>query len=146
MARTQITKRSKKNLNKKQASSGDINMAPFVDVLFVLLITFMISAPILLGGVKVELPEGSSKTIVERQEPITVSIKADGTIYIGYDQVKLSYLPKTLSDMTEGNYDWIIYIKADKSLEYQRVIRVVDKVHSAGFSKVSLVTDVNTVE
>lgn len=142
MARTELTKKKRKNGKRSHEVSNNINMAPFVDILFVLLITFMIAAPVMLGGVKVELPEGESEIIKSKQEPITVSVKADGTIYVGYEQVKLSYLPKVLSDLTSGNYEWVIYVKADKSLEYQRVIKVVDKVHSAGFSKVSLVTDV----
>lgn len=144
MARTQIIKKKKRGGRRAQAdASNNINMAPFVDILFVLLITFMIAAPIMLGGVKVELPEGESEIIKEKQEPITVSVKSDGTVYVGYEQVKLSYLPKVLNDMTNGNYDWVIYVKADRSLEYQRVIKVVDKIHAAGFSKVSLVTDLS---
>lgn len=127
--------------NKGSRKPADINLTPFVDILFVLLIVFMISTPIILGGVKIELPQGKTEAITVDKEPISVSIKKDGTIYIGENRIKLRLLPQKLKKITNGNRSTTIFVRADKDLDYGRVIKVVSRINLAGFTKVSLVTD-----
>lgn len=127
--------------NKGSRKPIDINLTPFVDILFVLLIVFMIATPIMLGGVKIELPQGKTEAITVDKEPISVSIKKDGTIYIGENRIKLRLLPQKLRKITNGDRKATIFVRADKDLDYGRVIKVVSRINLAGFTKVSLVTD-----
>ena len=137
-------KKRKSQLN-RQAITQEMNLAPFVDVLFVLLITFMMSAPVMLGGVKVELPEGDTEVVAAESEPLVVSIKRNGTVYVGDTPVKLKLLPEFLRQASGNDFDSSVYVRADKDLAYERVIRVVGRIHSAGFAKVSLVTELDEV-
>ncbi len=127
--------------NKKRAIISEINITPFVDVLLVLLIIFMISAPMLTSGVDVDLPKGSSAAISDKSEPITISVKSDGEIFLQNDAVKLSFLPQELLKLTNNSLDKKIYVKADQNLDYGRVMEVVKKVNLSGFTQVILVTE-----
>ena len=130
-----------KRFRKDHHKPANINLTPFVDILFVLLIVFMIATPIILGGVKIELPQGKTEAITIDKEPVSVTIKKDGTIYIGEDRIKLRLLPQKLKRITNGDRSTTIFIRADKGLDYGRVIKVVSRINLAGFTKVSLVTD-----
>jgi biopolymer transport protein TolR len=132
---------SRDKFKKGHYKPANINLTPFVDILFVLLIVFMIATPIILGGVKIELPQGKTEAITVDKEPISISIKKDGTIYIGEDRIKLRLLPQKLKRITNGDKNTTIFIRADQNLDYGRVIKVVSKINLAGFTKVSLVTD-----
>ncbi len=132
---------SRNKFNKDSHKPADINLTPFVDILFVLLIVFMIATPIMLGGVKIDLPQGKTEAITIDKEPVSVTIKKDGSIYIGEDSIKLRLLPQKLKRITNGDRNTTIFVRADQNLDYGRVIKVVSIINLSGFTKVSLVTD-----
>lgn len=127
---------------KKRTTISDINITPFVDILLVLLIIFMISAPMMTSGVKINLPKGNKKPNNESTVPISVSIKADGSIYLQDQAIKINQLSKNLLKLTYKNFETKIFVRADKSLDYGKVMDIVSLIGIAGFSKVVLVTDI----
>lgn len=132
-----------KNSKKRRATMSDINITPFVDVLLVLLIIFMVAAPMMTGSVELELPKGTANAINEKDEPITVSIKSDGSVYLQDEIVKLRLLPERLLDISNNNIDSKIFVRADSKLDYGRVMEVVRTINSTGFTQVVLVTELS---
>jgi biopolymer transport protein TolR len=128
------------NSRKRRQAMSDINITPFVDVLLVLLIIFMIAAPMMTGSVELELPKGTANIINEKNEPITVSIQSDGSVYLQEDVVKLRLLPERLLNITNNNIGSKIFVRADSKLDYGRVMEVVRTINSTGFTQVILVT------
>ncbi len=128
--------------NKKRQAIAEINITPFVDVLLVLLIIFMVAAPMMTSGVDVELPKGALNPINEKEAPITIAVKSDGAIFVQDEEVKLRSLDSHLLEMTNNNLDSKIYVKADKNLDYGRVMEIVKVTSLAGFSQVVLVTEI----
>lgn len=121
---------------------AEINVTPFVDVMLVLLIVFMVAAPLLTSGVAVDLPQSEAKSIPdEDNKPIEITLAKDGKLYIGDTQMKPNTLKFKLEAMTEGQSDRRIYIRADTSLEYGRVMKVIGSINAAGFSKVALISE-----
>lgn len=121
---------------------AEINVTPFVDVMLVLLIVFMVAAPLLTTGVPVDLPDSSAKAITdEDNKPIEITLSKDGKVYIGdTETVENRLLPK-LQAMTENQTDRRIYIRGDQALEYGRVMRIIGTINSAGFNKVALISE-----
>lgn len=119
----------------------NVDFVPFVGILLRLLIVFLIASPVMLGGVNIELPRGASEIIVVKKEPLVVSIQKDGSLYLEKDPIKLNTLATRLSELTMGEKDIKIFVKADKDITYNRVITVVDAIYNAGFFDVTLVTD-----
>ena len=130
----------RKSLNRNNEFSY-INFAPFVDFLFSLLIVFMLATSIMLGGVNIELPKGKAEIVVVKKEPLVVSIKKDGSIFLEKDAIKLNTISSKLSELAMGDKDIKIFVKADKDLAYNRVITVVSAIYNAGFFDVTLITD-----
>ena len=128
--------------NKKRSTISDINITPFVDILLVLLIIFMVCAPMMSSGIKINLPKGSQDPISESNTPISISIKHDGSIYLQDKIIKINQLNNNLSKLTTNNFDTKIFVRADKSIDYGKVMDVVSLIGIAGFSKVILVTDI----
>jgi biopolymer transport protein TolR len=126
--------------HKKRRIISDINITPFVDVLLVLLIIFMIAAPMMSSSVKLELPSGAINPIDSEVKSYVISIKADGIIFLQDNQIKLGNLVDELTKITNHNFDSKIQIRADKALEYGRVMDVIKKINLGGFSQVGLVT------
>lgn len=126
---------------KREKLANYVNFAPFVDVLFSLLIVFMLASPMMLGGVNIELPKGKAEIIVVKREPLVVSIAKDGSLFLEKDPIKLNVLANKLSELTMGEKDIKIFVKADKNIAYNRVITVVGAIYNAGFFDVTLVTD-----
>jgi biopolymer transport protein TolR len=126
---------------RRDGLSNYINFAPFVDVLFCLLIVFLVASPIMLGGVNIELPRGKAEIVIVKKEPLVVSIKRDGSLLLEKDPIKLNTLANKLSELTLGERDVKIFVKADKDITYDRVITVVSAIYNAGFVDVTLVTD-----
>ncbi|MEM7651474.1 MAG: protein TolR [Pseudomonadota bacterium] len=121
---------------------ADINVTPFVDVMLVLLIVFMVAAPLLTSGVAVDLPQSDAKSIPdEENKPIEITLAKDGKLYIGDSEMKPERLRFQLQAMTEGQSDRRIYIRADQSLEYGRVMGIIGSINAAGFSKVALISE-----
>jgi biopolymer transport protein TolR len=129
------------NSRKRRQAMSDINITPFVDVLLVLLIIFMVAAPMMTGSVELELPKGTANIINEKDEPITVSIQSDGSVYLQENVVKLRLLPERLLNITNNNIGSKIFVRADTKLDYGRVMEVVRTINSTGFTQVILVTE-----
>ena len=136
--------RSNRRGNRRGKSSiSDINITPLVDVLLVLLIIFMVCAPMMTGSVEVDLPKGVSNAITEKSVTIAVSIKEDGSIFLQEEPIKIRGLPKRLLEITDNDISAKIYLRADQKIDYGRVMEVVKIINSAGFNQVILVTELN---
>lgn len=124
---------------------AEINVTPFVDVMLVLLIVFMVAAPLLTSGVAVDLPSSEANAIPESDnKPIEITLAKDGKIYIGDTEIKEERLRFQLEAMmTAGNAsdERRIYIRADQGLEYGRVMKMIGSINAAGFSKVALISE-----
>ncbi len=128
----------KKFRNKRTIS--EINVTPFVDVMLVLLIIFMVTAPLLTSGIKINLPESSSVLKNEKKDPVTVSINSKGEIFIQKKKFSKNQLIKKLSLLKKNNQNLKIYIKGDKKLDYGKVMDLMNLINQSGFKKVALVT------
>ena len=121
---------------------AEINVTPFVDVMLVLLIVFMVAAPLLTTGVPVDLPDSTAKAITdEDNKPIEITLSKDGKVYIGDTETIEDRLLVKLQAMTEGQSDRRIYIRGDQGLEYGRVMRIIGAINGAGFNKVALISE-----
>lgn len=120
---------------------ADINVTPMVDVMLVLLIVFMVAAPLLTVGVPVDLPKTQAPAINENKEPLVVSLNGKGEIYIQETAIEADSLVAKLQAITNNNPEAVIYVRGDKSINYGRVMEVMGLIGSAGFSKVSLVAE-----
>jgi biopolymer transport protein TolR len=125
----------------RHAPMSEINVTPFVDVMLVLLIIFMVAAPMLQIGIPVELPETKGQQIpVPKQEPLAVTVKSDGAVFIGETAVALDELPAKLKAIAKNGYDEPIFIRGDKGVAYGVVMRVMGRINAGGFKKLSFVT------
>ena len=127
----------------RRAPMAEINVTPLVDVMLVLLIIFMITAPLLVSGVPVDLPDSKAGALKQDNKPIQISIKKDGTTFIDEQAVPDDTLGTKLKAIGEARAgdDPRVYVRADAGLEYGRVMRVVGEVNHAGFKKVALVSE-----
>ncbi len=121
---------------------SEINVTPFVDVMLVLLVVFMISAPLLSAGVPIDLPKSEAKPITdEDNKPLEVTVARDGLIYIGETEVKKERLADMLTAMTNSDPERRIFIRADMSLSYGLVMDVLGTINRSGFRKVALLSE-----
>ncbi len=120
---------------------SDINVTPMVDVMLVLLVVFMVTAPLLTVGVKVDLPEARAKVVEGADEPLTVSIRADGRVYLQDQPIDLEALPARLVAVTGANPDARIFVRGDRNIAYGQVMAVMGALNTAGFRRVALVTE-----
>ena len=120
--------------------NSEINVTPFVDVMLVLLIVFMITAPLLTVGVPIELPETEAKPLEGDTEPITVSVNLDGTIYLQNTEIVAEELVDKLTAIAENGYNERIYVRGDRDVEYGVVMKVMARISSAGFKRIGLIT------
>jgi biopolymer transport protein TolR len=125
---------------------AEINVTPFVDVMLVLLIVFMVTAPLLTVGVTVDLPETASSPLPGQDEPLTVSVSRDGKVFLQDSAIDLPDLGPRLLAITERSPDARIFVRGDKVIDYGRVMEVVGAIHSAGFTRVALVTEFERFE
>lgn len=132
---------SPKKNGTKRAVISEINITPFVDVLLVLLIIFMVAAPMLTSSVDINLPQGVETANEEKLQTITVSVKSDGSIFLQDDPIKSSILTSRLKEISANNFTRKIFVRADKSLDYGKVMDVVKTISLAGFAQVVLVTE-----
>nr|WP_298899134.1 ExbD/TolR family protein [uncultured Altererythrobacter sp.] len=127
----------------RRAPMSEINVTPFVDVMLVLLIIFMVTAPLLASGVPVELPDSRANPIDQQPDQVTISIDPTGTIFIGNERVEAGGLPDALAAIdrgTQGN-EPVVVLRGDKTLQYARVMAVMGELNRAGFNSISLVTN-----
>ena len=130
----------KLNRSRKEPMS-EINVTPFVDVMWVLLIIFMVTAPLLTVGVQVDLPESAADSLPDDQEPLTLSINSKGEIYIQEIQVNSQKLIPKLLAIAKNRTDTRIYVRGDKTINYGRVLEVMGKLSGSGFTKVALISE-----
>ena len=127
-------------LKRRYQPMAEINVTPFVDVMLVLLVVFMITAPLLTVGVKVDLPSAEANVIQGNDEPLTVSINSVGQIYLQESLIVLPDLAPKLRAITGENPDTRIFVRGDKEINYGLVMEIMSAINSAGFSKVALIT------
>jgi biopolymer transport protein TolR len=123
---------------------AEINVTPMVDVMLVLLIIFMVSAPLLTVGVPIDLPQTKAKSLDQDKEPLTISVNTKGEIYLQNSEIKIEELVAKLQAVTQarGGSDERIYVRGDKKVDYGTVMRVMGRLSAAGFRRVALVTEV----
>jgi biopolymer transport protein TolR len=118
---------------------ADINVTPMVDVMLVLLIVFMVAAPLLTVGVQVDLPKTQAAAIQGQDEPLAVTIDAKGTIYLQETPVELDQLVPRLQAIAQGAADRRIFVRGDQAINYGKVLEVMGMINAGGFTKVALV-------
>ncbi|WP_371395659.1 ExbD/TolR family protein [Fretibacter rubidus] len=121
--------------------NADINVTPLVDVMLVLLIVFMVAAPLLSVGVPVELPKTDAKSLPSETEPITITVDKDGTVFLQETEVTLDDIVVRLSAIAQNGYDERIYLRGDNASDYGSVMKVMARINAAGYSNLGLVTD-----
>jgi biopolymer transport protein TolR len=119
---------------------SDINVTPLVDVMLVLLVIFMITAPLLTAGVQVDLPKTMAAHIPGEDEPLAVTVDKDGRIYLQETELELAALAPRLAAIAGNNLDVRIFIRGDAAIDYGRVMTVMGAINAAGFTRVALVT------
>lgn len=125
----------------KRGPVNDINVAPFVDVMLVLVVIFMVAAPLLTVGVPVDLPEASVKPINQEREPLVITIDKEGRIFLQEAEVEQAVLVPRLIAVSETNNDLRVFVRGDRDLDYGRVMEVMGMVNQAGFAKVALIAE-----
>ena len=133
-----------KRRHRRSPVMAEINVTPMVDVMLVLLIIFMVSAPLLTVGVPIDLPQTKAKSLDQDKEPLTISVNTKGEIYLQNSEIKIEELVAKLQAVTQarGGSDERIYVRGDKKVDYGTVMRVMGRLSSAGFRRVALVTEV----
>jgi biopolymer transport protein TolR len=120
---------------------AEINVTPFVDVMLVLLIVFMVTAPLLTVGVPVDLPKTKAQALSQDREPLSITIRRGGNIYLQNTPIAEDGLVDKLTAISQNGYDQRIFVRGDKSVDYGRVMEVMGLLSSAGFTHIGLVTD-----
>ena len=120
---------------------ADINVTPLVDVMLVLLVVFMVTAPLLTVGVPVDLPQTQAPPINEPKEPTVITVNKEGTLYIQDGVVPMDNLVAKLQAITGSNPDAVLYVRGDKEINYGRVLEVMSLISAAGYRKVSLIAE-----
>jgi biopolymer transport protein TolR len=131
---------------RRRAVMSEINVTPFVDVMLVLLIVFMVSAPLLTVGVPIDLPQSKAKALEQNNEPLAISVNQQGQIFLQNDEIKVDdLLPKlkAIIDARGGTSNDLIYIRGDKTVAYGTMMRVMGRISGAGYHRVALVTEVD---
>ena len=122
---------------------SEINVTPFVDVMLVLLIIFMVTAPLLTVGVQVDLPETSADTLPEENEPLTLTINSKGEIFIQETKVEFNNLIVKILAVSNNRTDTRISVRGDKAINYGRVLEIMGMLSGSGFTKVALISEPN---
>ena len=124
---------------------SEINVTPFVDVMLVLLIVFMVSAPLLTVGVPLDLPQSQAKSLDQDREPLTISVNVQGQVFLQNSEIKVDDLVtklKAITDARGGGMDERIYVRGDRKVDYGTMMRVMGRLSAAGYHRVALVTEV----
>lgn len=123
------------------APMAEINVTPLVDVMLVLLIVFMVAAPLLTVGVPIDLPESEAKSLNTESKPVTVSVTPDGTIYLLEDQVQMAELVARVGELAVNGTEERIYVRGDSTASYGTVMQVMGALSGAGYSRIGLITE-----
>ncbi|KZM52102.1 protein TolR [Labrenzia sp. OB1] len=125
---------------RRNAPMSEINVTPFVDVMLVLLIIFMVAAPLLTVGVPIDLPETRAKALEGDTEPITISVNAAGEIFIQDTPIGLDEVVPKLEAIASNGYEERIYVRGDQDADYGTVMKLMGRINAAGFKRLGLVT------
>ncbi|MBC8716686.1 MULTISPECIES: protein TolR [Brucella/Ochrobactrum group] len=125
---------------RKKALMSEINVTPFVDVMLVLLIIFMVSAPLLTVGVPIDLPDTQAKAMNADTQPITVSVNNEGRIFIQETEIPIDEVVPKLQAIAKTGYEERIFVRGDKAADYGTVMKVMARISAAGFKNIGLVT------
>jgi biopolymer transport protein TolR len=130
--------------HRRRPVMAEINVTPMVDVMLVLLIIFMVSAPLLTVGVPIDLPQSQAKTLDQDREPLTVSVNVKGQVFLQNTEIALEELVAKLKAVTDarGGLDERIYVRGDRQVDYGTVMKVMGRISAAGFRRVALVTEI----
>jgi biopolymer transport protein TolR len=120
---------------------AEINVTPFVDVMLVLLIVFMVTAPLLTAGVPIDLPQTRARLLGQDREPLAVSIDNAGKVFLQNTEIQVDELVPKLMAISENGYSQRIFVRGDKTVDYGKVMEVMGLLNSAGFTRIGLVTD-----
>ena len=128
----------------RRAVMSEINVTPFVDVMLVLLIVFMVSAPLLTVGVPLDLPQSQAKSLEQDREPLTISVNVKGQVFLQNSEITPEELVPKLKAITDarGGLDERVYVRGDKKVDYGTMMRVMGRLSAAGYHRVALVTEV----
>lgn len=124
---------------KRRKLKSEINVVPYIDVMLVLLIIFMVAAPLATVDIRVDLPASSAKPQPRPEKPVFLSVKADKQLYVGEQAVSADQLTSVLDQRTQANKETTIFFQADKSVDYETLMSVMDTLRKAGYLKVGLV-------
>ena len=125
----------------RRAALSEINVTPLVDVMLVLLIIFMVSAPLLTAGVPIQLPKTEAGALDEQSEPLTITIRQDGSIFLQETETAFGDLAPKLRAVSKAGFDKPVYVRADGKAPYEVVARVMASLSTSGFSQIGLITD-----
>jgi biopolymer transport protein TolR len=125
----------------RYAPLAEINVTPMVDVMLVLLVIFMVTAPLLTVGVPLELPKSAAAQLTEPTQPIVVSLNRDGEVFIGDERVPGDQFPARLAALSAEDPGRIVYVRSDRTNTYERLMDTLGVVNHAGFTKVSLIAE-----
>jgi biopolymer transport protein TolR len=131
----------RRNRHGRYRPLAEINVTPMVDVMLVLLIIFMVTAPLMTSGVSVDLPKTNAQPLNSDSEPLTVSIKADGTIFLQDQATEVSEIVSKLQAIAKNNPERRIFVRGDKDLAYGRIMEVMGTITQGGFTKVALLAE-----
>ena len=137
-----IQGRGNANSRKRRRPMSEINVTPMVDVMLVLLIIFMITSPMLVAGIEVDLPKTDSSPISGQFKPMVVSVNKKGELFIFETKINPKALETKLKEITKENKDTRIFVKGDKKVPYGIIVDTMARIHNAGFTKVALVSDI----
>ncbi len=126
---------------RRRGAINEINMTPFIDVMLVLLIIFMVTAPLMTAGVPLDLPKAGAAALNVDTKPLTLSIRANGEVYLGDNALPDGEIVPRLSAAAKQGFDERIYVRGDKKVDYGRVAQIMALVTNAGFKRVALVTE-----
>ncbi len=141
-----INSQNKTRGRRKPNLMSEINVTPMVDVMLVLLIIFMVTSPMLVAGVKVDLPETTSSPISGQDEPLSITVDKKGQIYLMETPIDSKSLVEKLKAVTSEKYDTRIFVRGDKNSSYGDIIGVVGQINAAGFTRVALITSIKNNE
>ena len=132
------------NRRRRRPVMSEINVTPFVDVMLVLLIVFMVSAPLLTVGVPIDLPQSQAKALGQDKEPLTISVNVQGQVFLQNSEIKIDDLVPKLKAVADarGGVEARIYVRGDRKVDYGTMMRVMGRLSAAGYHRVALVTEV----
>lgn len=131
---------SRRRSRRRHKPMAEINVTPFVDVMLVLLIIFMVAAPLLTVGVPIELPRTKANALQGDKEPLTITVKNDGRVFLQDTEINIDEIVAKLRAIAKGGYNERIYVRGDAQVNYGTVMKVMGTISAAGFKRIGLVT------